>query len=79
MLGCIINGVPSQTKTVRNEGTLVSRYSVLVDVQVNLIADKLHSSAVNTLLAKVNHEEMVVSTSRHNVVAKLLQLFDHRQ
>lgn len=58
-----------------DNGALVLGHAVLVQSDHGLVADGLHSGAVNALrLLQVDEDEVVVGAARYNLVAELLHL-----
>lgn len=66
----------TKTKQTRSEGGFVPRNGVLVDGDVAVLQDFLHFGAVESLVADVDDEQMVVSAPRHDVVAFLLEPYN---
>jgi hypothetical protein len=64
---------------VRDKSTLIARDCVLVNVQVDLVADEFNSCAIYSFLAEIDHEKMVIGTTRNDIVAEGLELFHHGQ
>lgn len=52
-----------------NEGRFIARNCVFIDRNRNLVHDCFDSSAINAFAAHVSHEEMVVSSSRNDLVS----------
>ena len=64
---------------MRDKSTLIARDCILVNVQVDLVADEFNSCAIYSFLAEIDHEKMVIGTTRNDIVAEGLELLHHGQ
>lgn len=69
--------LPSQSHTMRNQSALVAWNCVFIHVEVDEIANQLYSSTIDSFFSEVDHQEVVVGSSRYDVIAHRSKRFGH--